>query len=106
MNDLPLEVTVDEAKELRQVAQILDVREPHELEAAHLVGTIDIPMNEVPRRVSELDKVKRLIVMCHHGGRSLMVARWLRANGFPQAQSMAGGIDVWSQTVDPTIPRY
>jgi rhodanese-related sulfurtransferase len=46
------------------------------------------------------------VVHCHHGGRSLRVAHWLREQGFANAQSMAGGIDRWSQEIDPSVPRY
>lgn len=45
-------------------------------------------------------------VHCHHGGRSLKVAVWLRNQGFAQAQSMAGGIDRWSLEIEPSVPRY
>jgi len=45
-------------------------------------------------------------VMCHHGGRSARVTMWLRANGFPQAVNLAGGIDDWAASVDPALPRY
>ena len=47
-----------------------------------------------------------IVVLCHHGARSLSVTMWLRNQGFDQAQSLAGGIDAWSRTIDPTIPRY
>ena len=61
-----------------------------------------------PERVGEIEMHRdRLIVIhCHHGGRSLRVARWLRENGFQHAQSMAGGIDEWSQEIDSSVPRY
>jgi rhodanese-related sulfurtransferase len=49
---------------------------------------------------------KRLVVYCHHGARSLRAARWFQQNGFPDALSMAGGIDLWSRVIDPTVPRY
>jgi rhodanese-related sulfurtransferase len=49
---------------------------------------------------------RRIVVHCHHGGRSLRVANWLRGQGFEQAQSMAGGIDAWSTEIDPAVPRY
>ncbi len=65
-------------------------------------------MSELPARVGELAETlsKPLVVHCHHGGRSLRVANWLRTQGFPQAQSLAGGIDQWSLEIDPTVPRY
>jgi rhodanese-related sulfurtransferase len=65
-------------------------------------------MSELATRVEELaaHKDKPIIVHCHHGGRSLRVAKWLREQGFIQAQSMAGGIDAWSLQIDPDVPRY
>ena len=65
-------------------------------------------MNEVEARLSELEawKDKPLVVHCHHGMRSMRVANFLRANGFPQAQSMAGGIEAWSVEIDDSVPRY
>ena len=64
-------------------------------------------MREVPARLAELgDKAGRIIVHCHHGGRSLRVTNYLRQQGFSQAQNMSGGIDAWSLEVDPAVPRY
>jgi rhodanese-related sulfurtransferase len=53
-----------------------------------------------------LDPDERLIVVCHHGARSMNVAAWLRNQGFEQAQSLRGGIDAWSVEVDPAVARY
>lgn len=86
---------------------LIDVREPWEAQIASIPGSHLIPMGEITMRArQELDPNARLIVYCHLGQRSLMVAMWLRENGFPQAQSLAGGIDAWSRTVDPALARY
>ena len=87
---------------------LLDCRTPEEHATARIQGAILIPMQELPGRLGEIQAWRdgRIIVHCHHGMRSLRVARWLREQGFAQAQSMAGGIDAWSETVDPTVPRY
>jgi rhodanese-related sulfurtransferase len=88
-------------------AVLLDVREPWEFQAASLPGSLPMPMGEVPSRAhTELDPDAHIVVLCHHGQRSLSVAMWLRAQGFERAQSLAGGIDAWSRTIDPTVPRY
>jgi rhodanese-related sulfurtransferase len=64
-------------------------------------------MGDVTSRAhTELDPDRPIVVLCHHGQRSLSVAMWLREQGFDHAQSLAGGIDAWSRTIDPTIPRY
>jgi rhodanese-related sulfurtransferase len=88
-------------------ARLIDVREPWEFETAHIANSVLIPMGDVPARAhQELDPDERLVVMCHHGMRSMNVAVWLRNQGFEQAQSLAGGIDAWSAEVDPAVPRY
>jgi rhodanese-related sulfurtransferase len=64
-------------------------------------------MGEVPGRAyNELDPEGRIVVICHHGVRSLNVANWLRNQGFEHAQSLRGGIDAWSRDVDPAVLRY
>jgi rhodanese-related sulfurtransferase len=65
-------------------------------------------MSEMAERVGELEPYRdwRIVVHCHHGGRSLRVANWLRGQGFANAQSLAGGIDAWAAEIDPTLPRY
>lgn len=86
---------------------LLDVREQWEAETASIPGATFIPMSEFTSRAhAELDPDKSYVVLCHHGARSLSVAMWLRNQGFEQAQSLSGGIDQWSRTIDPTIPRY
>jgi rhodanese-related sulfurtransferase len=87
--------------------RFIDVREPWEFATAHISGAVLMPMGEVPARAhQELDPDERLVILCHHGQRSLNVAVWLRNQGFEQAQSLRGGIDAWSAEVDPAIARY
>jgi rhodanese-related sulfurtransferase len=86
---------------------LLDVREPWEFETAALPDSLLMPMGEVTSRANlELDPDQHIVVLCHHGARSLSVTMWLRQQGFDNAQSLAGGIDAWSRTIDPNIPRY
>jgi rhodanese-related sulfurtransferase len=88
-------------------ARLIDVREPWEFETARIEGGLLMPMGDVPARAhQELDPDERLIVICHHGVRSINVTVWLRDQGFEQAQSLRGGIDAWSAEVDPTVARY
>jgi rhodanese-related sulfurtransferase len=63
-------------------------------------------MSELPGRVGELSRDNPLAVMCHHGGRSAHATAWLRNQGFDHATNVAGGIDAWARTVDPTLSRY
>jgi rhodanese-related sulfurtransferase len=105
-----LEITPEELKQKldsNESLTLLDVREPWEFQAAHIAGAKHIPMGEVPSRAhQELDPDDHIVVVCHHGVRSLNVANWLRQQGFEKAQSARGGIDHWSRTIDPTVPLY
>jgi rhodanese-related sulfurtransferase len=88
-------------------ARLIDVREPWELATARIEGSVAMPMGDVPARAhQELDPEERLVVLCHHGMRSMNVTAWLRNQGFEQVQSLRGGIDAWSAEVDPAVPRY
>ncbi len=109
--DLPLEINVQSVKSLRDQGEAffwLDCREPSEYAIAKLEGAVLIPMSEIAGRIGELASVRdqRIIVHCHHGGRSMQVTQWLKQQGFPQVQNMAGGIDAWSIEIDPAVPRY
>jgi rhodanese-related sulfurtransferase len=87
---------------------VVDCRERDEYAVVNLSQATLLPMSELVDRIAELEphREQRIVVHCHHGGRSLRVANWLRENGFPQAQSLAGGIDQWSVEIDPSLPRY
>lgn len=85
---------------------LLDVREPSELSMAALPGSVHIPMRSVPARVSELDPGAEIAVLCHHGGRSEQVARFLHARGFSNVHNVEGGIDAYARRIDPKVPRY
>lgn len=84
---------------------LLDVREPWEVEIAALPGSVAIPLGELASRVGELDSNREVIAYCHGGVRSLRATAILHGAGF-RAASMIGGIDGWSRTVDPAVPRY
>jgi len=90
-----------------QACTLLDVREPWEFETARIVGAKSMPMGEVPSRANqELDPEDHVVVVCHHGVRSMSVTAWLRQQGFEKAQSMRGGMDAWSRRVDKSVPVY
>lgn len=84
---------------------LLDVRDPWETEQAVLPGAVVIPLGELAERISELDPDRPVIAYCHGGVRSLRAAQVLSSAGF-DVRSMRGGIDAWSRTVDPEVPRY
>lgn len=111
MNDFPIETDVATVKSRLDAGAdmiLLDCREPDEHATAHIAAAKLIPMSELQQRVGELEeyRARQLVVHCHHGGRSLRVAAWLRQQGFAQAQSMSGGIDQWSTDIDQSVPRY
>ena len=111
MSEYPLEVGVQEVKAMLDAGEafmLLDCRREDEHAFVKIGGERFVPMQELPERVAELgeDRAQRLVVYCHHGSRSLMVARWLRGQGWSQAQSMQGGIDAWAEEIDTTLPRY
>jgi rhodanese-related sulfurtransferase len=106
---LDYEISLFEAAGLltEKKARLIDVREPWEFSAAHIDGSVLMPMGDVPSRAhQELDPEERLVIVCHHGQRSLNVAVWLRNQGFEQAQSLRGGIDAWAVQMDPSVGRY
>jgi molybdopterin/thiamine biosynthesis adenylyltransferase/rhodanese-related sulfurtransferase len=97
--------TVAEMLKQQNDLTLLDVREPWEHDVAHISNSTFVPMNQLPGKVNSLDRSSEIIVYCHHGVRSDMAAEWLRSQGF-SAKNLAGGIDRWSQEVDPSVPRY
>lgn len=90
-------------------AVLLDVREPEEFAAAHLEDSVLIPMQSIPpqlQRVEQMADEHTLLVLCHHGVRSLQVVAWLRGQGIENCYSVTGGIDRWSRELDRSVPRY
>ena len=90
----------------REKPVLLDVREPWEFEKARIEGALHIPMREVPARLAEIAADKEIVAICHHGGRSMQVAMFLEKNGFSKVHNLAGGVNGWSQAVDPSVPVY
>jgi len=106
---LDYEISAAEAATLvkENGARLIDVREPWEFATARIEGSLPMPMGEVPARAhQELDPEERMVVVCHHGIRSMNVTVWLRNQGFEQVQSLRGGIDAWAVEVDPAVGRY
>src|SRR6266852_1101685 len=104
------EITTEEVKsklDKGETFTLLDVREPWEFETASMPGAKLVPMGDVPSRAhQELDLEDHIVVVCHHGVRSMNVTAWLRQQGFEKAQSMRGGIDAGSRRVDAKVPVY
>jgi adenylyltransferase/sulfurtransferase len=107
MNGIP-QITVKELKrriDAGEEVYILDVREPWEYKIANLGGKL-IPLNEVPQRLTEIDREREVIVHCHAGVRSQRIAEFLKQSGYPRVANLAGGITAWSTEIDPKVPKY
>jgi rhodanese-related sulfurtransferase len=104
------EISVADVKSMRDAGQevvVLDVREPWEVDVARINGSKHIPMGNIPARFNqELDPDDHIVVVCHHGVRSMNVTAWLRQQGFEKVQSLRGGIDRWSREIDSSVPLY
>ena len=85
---------------------LLDVREDWEWEKAHLETAMHIPIGDLAGRVEELDRQQEIIVYCHHGERSVDACLLLWEQGFRKVRNLTGGIEAWSELVDPGVPRY
>jgi adenylyltransferase/sulfurtransferase len=85
---------------------LLDVRQDWETRLCRLADAIHIPIEEIEFRTEELNPDDEIVVYCHQGVRSAAVASFLRERGFARAANLAGGLDHWARTVDPTMRRY
>jgi rhodanese-related sulfurtransferase len=106
---LPAQIEVDDLEKMLkndETVEILDVREPWEVQVCALTGSIHVPLRQLPESLDRLSPEKPLVVLCHHGMRSLQAVMWLRRNGFDRAMNLAGGIDAWANRIDPSMPRY
>ena len=108
--DYPLEVSVTEARQRLTSAsgrtQLIDVREPYEVEICRVEGSLFIPMRQIPASLGVLPKDRHLLIFCHHGARSMGVTQYLRANGYPAVTNVAGGIAAWAEKIEPGMRRY
>jgi sulfur-carrier protein adenylyltransferase/sulfurtransferase len=85
---------------------LIDVREPYEWAIARIDGARLIPLGQVPKSLSSLDKTREIVVMCRSGVRSADAVRFMQSQGFARVRNLAGGILRWSSDVDPRVPRY
>jgi molybdopterin/thiamine biosynthesis adenylyltransferase/rhodanese-related sulfurtransferase/molybdopterin converting factor small subunit len=104
------EITAEELqREMQQKGSdlvLIDVREPHEWEIAHIEGARLIPLGQLPDRLGELDGHAEIVTHCHHGARSMKALEILKGAGFAKVRSLAGGIDAWADRVEVGMPRY
>ncbi len=111
MSHLPTELSVEELQQLRDAKlalRLIDCREADEWHVCRIEGAQLIPLSSfvenAPGRLP--DKAEHLVVYCHHGVRSMRATLWLRQQGYAKTQSLRGGIDLWSELIDSSVPRY
>ena len=103
-----LDMTPEELKQRLDAGDdlfVLDVREPHEYQICNIGGHL-IPLNDLPKRVGELDSSREIVVHCKMGGRSAKAVDFLKQAGFARVHNLAGGINAWSDRIDPKVPKY
>lgn len=103
-NLTPLEIR--DAMATRRDVLLVDVREPAEYALARIDGATLIPMRTLPQQLGQLPKDHEIILHCHHGMRSEMAGNFLLSQGFTRVSHMVGGIDRWSDDVDPAVAKY
>lgn len=90
--------------------QLIDVREPYEIEIAYIEGFDVLPLSQFSEWTDQIatrfNPEAETLVMCHHGIRSAQMCQWLIGIGFTNVKNVAGGIDAYSYLVDSSIPRY
>jgi sulfur-carrier protein adenylyltransferase/sulfurtransferase len=102
-------VSVQELKrkmDAHEVFQLIDVREPFEYEIARIDGARLIPLREISERADELERDQQILVHCHSGQRSAQAVQLLQQRGFSNVYNVEGGIDAWSDYIDPSVPKY
>ncbi|MEX2260766.1 MAG: molybdopterin-synthase adenylyltransferase MoeB [Bryobacteraceae bacterium] len=85
---------------------LIDVREPHEYQICNIPFAKLIPLGELPARVNELNSADEIVAHCKSGMRSAKAVEFLKQAGFRKVKNMKGGILLWSDKVDPSVPKY
>jgi len=102
----PSELAAWRADASRQQPLVVDVREPWEFNVCRIEGALSVPLAELARRAHELPRDRDLVLVCHHGSRSLHAAAWLARAGWPRVHNLRGGVAAWADAVEPTMARY
>src|SRR5438067_7812445 len=93
-------------RDAHEAIELIDVREPFEYEIARIDGAKLIPLGEITERADELQREQPIIIHCHSGQRSAQAVRLLQRRGFSNVYNLEGGIDAWSDQIDPSVPKY
>jgi len=106
--DIPA-VAVGELKrkmDAHEKIALIDVREPFEYEIAKIDGAKLIPLSEIAKHVAEFQPEEEIIIHCHTGARSAQAVELLQQAGLTNVYNLEGGIDAWSNQIDPAVPKY
>ncbi len=97
-----VDISVDEALRLWQnkEAIIIDVRTPGEYRDGHIPGVVNIPVDELEKRIGEIPKDKKVVLICRTGSRSAQGTRLLRSKGFNNVYNSTGGMSTWKGPVE------
>jgi adenylyltransferase/sulfurtransferase len=107
-----LDITVQELKSKMEANggvknfRLIDVREPHEWEIAHITGAQLIPLGQLAAHMNELDSAEEIVLQCKSGARSMKALELLRGAGFRKLKNLTGGISAWAREVDPSVASY
>lgn len=107
--NLPHTVLVQEVKDLFDSKVnfcLIDVRQDWEFELCHIEGSLHLPLDQLPQRLTEIPTDTPLFTLCHHGIRSGHAAVFLKNNGFQDVSNIKGGIDAWAKEINPTLKTY
>jgi rhodanese-related sulfurtransferase len=107
--NLPLQIdpaSLEKMRKENQDVMVLDVREPWEAAICAITGSVNVPLSTLPQNLNRLPSEGPLVVLCHHGMRSMQAVAWLRQNGFENATNLQGGIDAWARQIELSMATY
>ncbi|MDC9714625.1 MAG: rhodanese-like domain-containing protein [Gammaproteobacteria bacterium] len=85
---------------------LLDVREQWEWDKCHFKNSTLLPMGKIMANIEQLNKAQETVIICHHGIRSMQVARYFDSIGFENIINLRGGIDAWAKQIDTSMALY
>jgi adenylyltransferase/sulfurtransferase len=106
---MSVSITVQELKQKLDQGEklvLIDVREPWEYNIAKISGAQLIPLGTLASEYKKLDPTAEIVMHCHMGMRSMDATQFLLQQGFKHVKNLTGGINAWSQQIDPSVPRY
>lgn len=102
----PRELAAWLADPTRPAPLLIDVREDWEVALCRIEGARHIPMATIPAAAASLPEAVPVVVVCHHGVRSMQVGNFLEGQGRTAVYNLKGGIDAWAYDVAPDMNHY